>query len=148
MKEEVKAECLYYVSYIRTQPTISLMDHFQLTDTLKGGHPNLRTIKFSLGNSGQTLIKKLSKSGQVNSSHSVQRTLFSAQTDLFSLFSLQLADTINIFQAILAAREEDYKCCQMFFKCYLFQTFKNFILKLFFAVSYFLVSHWTIFSWP
>ena len=147
MKEEVKAECLYYVSYIRTQPTISLMDHFQLTDTLKGGHPNLRTIKFSLGNSGQTLIKKLSKSGQVNSSHSVQRTLFSAQTDLFSLFSLQLADTINIFQAILAAREEDYKC-QMFFKCYLFQTFKNFILKLFFAVSYFLVSHWTIFSWP
>ena len=39
---------------------------------------------------------------------------------VFSLFSLQLADTINNFELIL-----------VFFKCYLFQTFRNFTLKLF-----------------
>ena len=39
---------------------------------------------------------------------------------VFSLFSLQLADTINNFELIL-----------VFLKCYLFQTFRNFTLKLF-----------------
>ena len=66
---------------------------------------------------------------------------------VFSLFSLQLADTINNFEVILAAREEKYK--KQFVKCYLnVICFRHLeILHCnFFTVSNFLVKHWTIVS--
>ena len=66
---------------------------------------------------------------------------------VFSLFSLQLADTINNFEVILAAREEKYK--KQFVKCYLnVICFRHLeILHCnFLTVSNFLVKHWTIFS--
>ena len=45
-----------------------------------------------------------------------------------AFFSLQLADTTNNFELILAARKEEYK--KRLVKCYLFQTFRNFTLWL------------------
>ena len=67
-------------------------------------------------NSGQT-HKNFLKNRQVISGHSVQRALFSARTGLFTFFFLQLADTINNFEVILAAREEEYK--KRFAECFL-----------------------------
>ena len=73
---------------------------------------------FPRRNSGQTVIKDFVKSGKVISENTTQRTLFSVRTGLFSLFFfLQLADTINIFEVILAAREVEYK--KRFVKCFL-----------------------------
>ena len=71
----------------------------------------LNKNSFPQQNSSQILIKNFLKSGQVISGHSISRTLFSGQTNLFSLFfffSLQLVDTINNFEAILVLREKEH----------------------------------------
>ena len=79
--------------------------------------------------------------------HSVLRTLFSVRASLFSLFFLQLADAVNNFEVILAAREEDYK--KWFVKCFLnvsyFRNFETLHCSSFFTVSNALVNHWTPF---
>ena len=61
--------------------------------------------------SGQTLIKIFLKCGQVISGHYFLHELF-----YLAFFSLRLADTINNFEVILAAREEKYK--KRFAKCF------------------------------
>ena len=68
-----------------------------------------RRFYFPRQNSGQAPIKNFLKSGQVISGHSVWRAFFSARIGLFSLFSLQLKDTLNNFEVILEARKEEYK---------------------------------------
>ena len=66
-----------------------------------------RLFYFPRLNSGQTFIKKLSRKLTSN-----QRTLFLADTTFCTnwsiqpFLSLQLADSINIFELILAARED------------------------------------------
>ena len=49
-------------------------------------------ILFSPAKLGQIFIKNFLKGGQVISGHSVYGTLFSAQTDLFSLFFLSISE--------------------------------------------------------
>ena len=89
------------------------------------GHSKRRTQAKFCSNS----YKNFLKSEQVISGHS---------GGLFSFTSLQITDTINNLEVILAAREEEHK--KQFVKCYLFQ--------IFFTVSNFLVNYWKIFSWP
>ena len=80
-------------------------------------------------------------------------TLFSGHYFLHELvylafFSLQLANTINNFELILAAREKEYK--RWFVKCFLnviyFRDLEILHCSSFFTVSNFLFNHWTIFS--
>ena len=100
-------------------------------------------------NSGQTLIKNFLKRVQVISGYScLVETIFCANCSIQPFFFLQLADTINNFEVILVAREEEYK--KRFVKCFLnviyFRHLEFLHCSSFFTVSNFLVNHWTIFS--
>ena len=82
------------------------------------GHSKRRTtlisaqFYFPRRNSIQTLIKIFLKSGQIISGLCfLQELLY-----LAFFFSLQLPDTVNNFEVILAAREEEYK--KLFVKCF------------------------------
>ena len=92
---------------------LRLMEHTLLSAI--NGHSKRRApiisrrFYFPRQNSGQAPIKNFLKSGQVISGHSVWRAFFSARIGLFSLFSLQLKDTLNNFEVILEAIKEEYK---------------------------------------
>ena len=98
---------------------------------------------FPRRNSGQTFIKNFLISGQVISGHYFLHEL----AYLAFFFSLQLTDTINNFEVILAARKEEYK--KQFVKCFLNVIYFRYLEILhsssFLNVSNFLVNHWTIF---
>ena len=64
-----------------------------------------------------------------------------------AFFSVQLANTINNFEAILTAREKEYE--KQFVKCFLnvlYSDIKKFYIVTFFTISKILVNHWTTFS--
>ena len=67
---------------------------------------------FPRQNSGQTPVKNFLKSGQV-----ISRNYFQYKLVYLAFFFLQLGDTVNKFEVILAAREEEYK--KRFVKCFL-----------------------------
>ena len=64
-----------------------------------------------------------------------------------AFFSVQLANTITNFEAILTVREKEYK--KQFVKCFLnviYSDIKKFYIVTFFTISNILVNHWTTFS--
>ena len=65
-----------------------------------------------------------------------------------AFFSLQLTNTINNFELILAAREKEHK--RWFVKCFYnviyFGDLEILHCRSFFTISNFLFNHWTIFS--
>ena len=66
-----------------------------------------------------------------------------------AFFSVQLANTINNFEAILTSREKEYK--KQFVKYFLnviYSDIKKFYIVTFFTISNILGNHWTTFSWP
>ena len=65
-----------------------------------------------------------------------------------AFFSFQLADTVNNFKVILAAREKEIKngLSNVFLNTIYFRHVEHLHRSYFLTVSYFLVNHWTIFS--
>ena len=113
------------------------------------GHSKKRTplisgrFYFLQINSGQTLIKNFPKSRQVISGH-----YFLYKLVYLAFFFSRISGHYKQFGSIFSGQRKGIlkTFCQIFCKCYLFQTFRNFPLLLFFIFSNFLVNHWKIFS--
>ena len=114
--------CIYMFSYLVSNTVLSLINgHHKRRIPLISGR-----FYFSWQNSGQTFIKNFLKNGKV----------------------FCLADTINNFEVILAAREGDY--LKRFVKYFLNVAYVRYLeilhARSLFVVSNFLASHWTVFS--
>ena len=112
------------------------------------GHSKRRThlisgqFFFHRPNCGQSLIKNFLKGGQVISGHFNKRTLLSARSSKFGLFSLQLADSPKFLETGIKKMTKLNGFLSIYFK-----QLETLYVSSFFTASVFLINQFTSFSW-